>query len=243
MNFNSIFEFLRNSIYSVTADGWISLIGSILSFGGIFITIRFTKKQFEKDKRITVKPYLDVKLKYLTEHIGSRAFITINKLKNINLYEIDEIGIEIANLGLGNCLKCSLVEIRLNGNIIEEDSIYIGNLKVDENKIFEITLRTIYGDILEEIKEKYIGKNIEGSYEAFNDKINRETLNKIELQLEYKDVLDNRYSKNIVIETFILFNILTEKYCFQVSNIEFKGTFYEINENLTSESYLEKPYK
>lgn len=240
MNFNSLFEFLRDSIYSITADGWIALSGSILSFGGIFITIMFTKKQFEKDKRITVKPYLDVKLKCLTEHIGSRAVISINKLKNINLYEKDQIGIEIVNLGLGNCLKCNLVEIKLNGNIVEKDSIYIGNLKVDENKIFEITLKTVYGDILNEIKEKYIGKNIEGSYEAFNDKINRETLNKIELQFEYKDVLDNKYNKNIVIETFIVFSILTEKYIFQVSDIEYRYIFYEINEKLTSEIYLGK---
>lgn len=240
MNFNSFLELLRNSIYSVTADGWIALIGSILSFWGIFITIIFTKNQFEKDKRINVKPYLDIRLAHVKENTSSFGIFTINTLKNMNLYEVDKIGIELMNLGLGNCLKCKLLEIKLNGCVVDDEIKYIGNLRVDENKIYEITFRTVYGDILEELKKKYVGNNIGSEFKEFNDNVNKETLNRIELKFEYKDILDNTYNKSVVIETFIEFNILTEKHWFEVSNIEFNNTFYEINEGLTSESYLKK---
>ncbi|EJT5934039.1 hypothetical protein N2W41_001766 [Clostridium perfringens] len=240
MNFNSIFDFIKNSIYSVTADGWISLIGSIISFVGIFITIKFTKKQFEKDKRITIKPYLDIRFKILTEATSSLGFVNINKLKNINLYEVDDIGIEIGNLGQGNCLKCNLVGIKLNGKYIDNDLKYIGNIKVDESKVFEITFRTLYGDILEEFREKYIGSNIGDNYELFKENICRKTLNIIELQFEYKDVLDNKYSKSIVIETFIIFDFLTSKNPFEVGEIMFRYVHYEINDKLTNENFLEK---
>ncbi|MDM8128738.1 hypothetical protein QUV80_09670 [Paraclostridium benzoelyticum] len=64
-------------------------------------------------------------------------------------------------------------------------------------------------------------------------------LNKIEMQFEYKDVLENKYSKNIVIDVFIIFNIiLGESPFFKISNIEFNGVLYNINGNLTTEKLI-----
>lgn len=231
-----------NFIYSIEADGWISLLGSVLSFVGIFITIDYTKKQFKEDKRISIKPYLDITLK-CPKNIGIIETITINKLEKLNLYDERNIGIEITNLGQGTCLECKVIEIRLNGKKNNDESIYIGNIKTDENILRDITCITWYGDILEKIKNKYIGKNIEGGYDEFKSRMSRDTLNVIELQFEYKDVFDNKYNKTIAIETFIVFNPLQENDIYQVSDIEFYDVFFEVNEKLTNEKLIKKRSK
>ncbi|WP_343009141.1 hypothetical protein, partial [Blautia obeum] len=147
-----------NFICGITEDGWISFIGSILGFIGVIVTIVHTKKQFEKDKRISVKPYLDVKLKHSSESLYSLGLYTITEMANINLYDEDNIGLEITNLGQGNCLNCKLIEVRLNNKKISDECMYIGNMKVDESILRELTFVTWYGDILEEIKKKCMGK-------------------------------------------------------------------------------------
>lgn len=227
-----------------------SLLGGVLSFLGVFITIRYTKKQFKEeikmseeqfkeDKRISIKPYLDIRLKeYNNEGIAHLGIFTINDFKNLNLYKQSNIGVEITNLGQGNCLECKLVGVKINDKKIDDEIVYISNLKISESILVKITFMQWYGDILEEIREKSIGKNIGNSYENFKKSICSDTLNVIELQFEYKDVLENKYNKNIVIETYIDFNILNEKYIWEVSDIEFHDICYEINGNLTTEELI-----
>lgn len=228
-----------NFICGITEDGWISFIGSILGFIGVIITIVHTKKQFEKDKRISVKPYLDVKLKYSSESLYSLGIYTINKMANINLYDEDNIGLEITNLGQGNCLNCKLIEVRLNNKKISDECMYIGNMKADESILRGLTFVTWYGDILEEIKKKCMGKPREECTDQSEDDIYRYPVNKIEMKFEYKDVLDNKYSKTIVIDVFIIFKIHTEgSPYFEVKNINFESVTYEINGNMTTEELI-----
>lgn len=241
-----------NGIFEVSPDGWASFIGSFLSFLGVFITIRYTKKQFKQeikmseeqfkeDKRISIKPYLDIKLKKASKDICNLGILAVNDLKNINEFEERDIGIEIANLGQGNCLECKLVKIKVDGKNIDDEHIYIGNLgnlKVYENILRKITFIIWYGDVVEEIKNKYRGKNIKDCPKEFKYFTYNHLLKKVELQFEYKDVLDNKYRKNIVIEIFVHVTILAEKYIWQVSDIQFRDIRFEINENLTTEESI-----
>lgn len=228
-----------NFIYSITPDGWISFIGIIVGFIGVIITIKHTKKQSEDDKKTSVKPYLDIKLENLFNSTNSFDFITTNKLKNLNLYDKSSIGIEIGNLGQGNCLECKLIAIRIDGRKVNK-GLNLGSIKVDKNTLREVTFKTYYGDILNEVNEEFIGKNIKDCPAEFENGTYKYHLNQIEMEFEYKDVLDNKYSKNIVIDVFIIFNIiLGESPFFKVSSIEFNKVLYEINETLTTE----KPIK
>ncbi|GAA0103328.1 hypothetical protein UT300012_40450 [Paraclostridium bifermentans] len=211
-----------------------SLLGGILSFAGVWLTIIYTKKQFKDDKRISVKPYLDIKLKNLSNSTNSFDLIAINKLNNLNLYEESFIGIELSNLGQGNCLECKLISIRIDGRKVN-NGLNIGSIGVTDGSILrEITFITWYGDILTEINEKQIDKRVKNCPDEFEYCTYKYPLNKIEMEFEYKDVLDNKYSKNIVIDVFIIFNIvLGEKQIF-----EFNSVRYEINENLTIEKLI-----
>ncbi|MEF9991338.1 MAG: hypothetical protein RR657_01620 [Peptostreptococcaceae bacterium] len=231
-----------NFIYNITADGWISFIGSILSFVGVFITISCAKKQFKDDKKISVKPYLDMKLKNDEQDLDFIDSITINKFKSRNGLDRQNINVEITNLGQGNCLECKLIEIKLNGNKVNNEVRYIGNIETNKNILSGITFKTWYEDILQEIREKYIGKDIKDCPDDFKSFSHRCFLKEIELKFEYKDILENKYSKKIVIETYIYFNILTEKYIWQVSDIEYNFVLHEINGNLTTEKTIKKKW-
>lgn len=210
-----------------------SLLGGILSFAGVWLTIIYTRKQFKDDKRISVKPYLDIKLKNLSNSTDSFAFIAINKLKNLNLYEESFIGIELSNLGQGNCLECKLIAIRIDGRKVN-NGVNVGSVRATDDSISrKITFKTYYGDILNEVKEKFIEKNIKDYEDTYNS-----LLKEVELQFEYKDVLDNKYRKTIVIEVFIKFDILAEKYVWEISDIKFKDVYFKINENLTTENLI-----
>lgn len=230
--------------FKVTGDGCIALIGIIVGYFGVYKTIKKSEeqfkeeikrseKQFKDDKRISVKPYLDIKLKELLKSTNSFDFISINKLKNLNLYEKSFIGIELSNLGQGNCLDCKLIEIKIDGRKIN-DGLNVGSIGVNESILREITFKTYYGDILNEVKEEFIGKNTK-DYEEFTYKY---LLKEVELQFEYKDVLDNKYRKTIIIEVFIKFDILAEKYIWEISDIKFNDIYFEINGNLTTEELI-----
>lgn len=228
-----------NGISEVSPDGWASFIGSALSFIGIFITIAFTKKQFKDDKKISVKPYLDIKLKWTSKAPSSFGIFTIGKFKNSNLHKKSDIGLEFTNLGQGNCLECKLVKIIIDGKNVNDEYGYIGNLKVDEKRLREITFITWYENTLEEIKDEYIDKKLEDCPEEFKQFRSKRLLKEVELQFEYKDVLENKYRKSIVIEIFMRFDILAEKPRWEIDNIKFYDIYPKINETLTTE----KPIK
>lgn len=227
-----------NFISEITSDGWIALLGIIVGFSGVYKTIKNSEEQFKEDKRISIKPYLDIKLKNSTIDVCSLGFFKINEFKNRVLDDLDDIVIEITNLGQGNCLDCKLIEIRIDGKKVNDEDRYIGNLKVDENMLRQITFNTWYGDVLDQLKT-YIGKNLNDCPNEFEDMIYRHFVNEIEMEFEYKDVLENKYRKTIPIDVFIIFIIyLGHSPHFKVENIVFNTVSYEVNGNLITEKSI-----
>ncbi|MFR3498676.1 MAG: hypothetical protein ACLTT7_06600, partial [Paraclostridium bifermentans] len=116
---------------------------------------------------------------------------------------------------------------------------YIVNIKTDKNILTEITFKTYPRDIIQDIETKYTGKKIENCPDEFMSGTYKYFFKKFKMQFEYKDVLDNKYSKNIVIDVFIIFNIVLGGLPFcKVSNVEFNDVHYEINGNLTTEKLI-----
>lgn len=236
--FNFLLDITPDFISDITPDGWIALFGIIGGFVGVYKTIKNSEKQFKDEKRISIKPYLDIKLKGFCENENSFGIFKIGEFKKSNIYAPGNIGLEFTNLGLGNCLECKLVKVIIDDKNVNDEYGYIGNIKVDEKIIREITFKTWYENDLDKIKKEYIGKNKEDCPKEFGDGTYTRLLKKVELQFEYKDVLDNKYSKNIVIEVFINVNILAEKYIWEVSDIKFNDIYFIINGNLTSEELI-----
>ncbi|MCR6515305.1 hypothetical protein M4I33_10540 [Clostridium sp. LY3-2] len=230
-------QWIIDWVNHTTPDGWLSLWGSILGFVGIIWTIKHTKKQFNKEKKINVKPFLNVDLINHKENGRSLGLIEINQFKNRNMYEDTKIGLEISNLGLGNCLGCKLIEINKQGRSINEDNIFIGNIKKDSSVVHNIKFIIWYGDILDNYKKKYVGgkiKDFSESYRTLEEEINKSEINRIEIVFLYKDVLDTVYKKSVYLDIGVIFNIKTNDIHY-IEDIEFSRIYYRIKENYQKE--------
>lgn len=227
-------NFIKEFINNTTPDGWLSVIGSLLGFLGILLTIKYTKKQFERDKKLAVKPYLDVRICSPDDIRNTLECIVINKFEDISLNEDEDVGIKITNLGQGHCLKCKLIEIKYK-NTMSQDKKEIGNIKINETALYNIYFYVWYGDVLKRIEDKYKNQNI-NNYDKreLSEKIKKETQNKVELLFEYEDVLGNRYNKKVVINIYMKLKILhnTE---FEITSIEFESLEYELYEKYEKE--------
>lgn len=224
---------------STSPDGWLSFLMGLLGFISIFISIQFSKEQFMEDKRIGIKPYLDITLESPgTKRCSSIGIISINyDNMNINLYENKIVNLVITNLGLGNCLRCEVIEIKLNGIKLNEDVSYIGNIRVNDSIKSELMIVFWFGDILENLKRKYIDKQLAGSPENFKEKINKSSLNTVELIMKYKDILGNEYKKNIVLNVNADFELEFDEQ-FRIKNIRYNYLNIEHDEKKDSEICL-----
>lgn len=223
----------------ISQDGWLTVLSALLGFSTIFISIKFSREQFKEDKRISIKPYLDVGLKSMGEKevINSIGMVDINyDNMKVNKYEQRDINLKISNLGLGNCLRCEVIDIKRNGKKLKDYDIgYIGNIKVDEGKNNKFTILYWYGDILDKLRGEYIGKEFSSSKEI-NERLRKEFLNTLEFVLRYRDVLGNIYDKTIVIDIFIDIQI-KENELFNIEDIMFNNIMIEHNEKKDEENY------
>lgn len=235
LNWGQFIPFYKNT----SSDGWLSFLGALSGFAVIYITIKHEKKQFNEDKRISVKPYLNIILEGTksTERYSNIGVISINyNNMNINLYENKVINLVITNLGLGHCLRCEVIEIKLNGIKLNEDASYIGNIGVNESRKGELMIVFWFGDILENLKSKYIDKQL-GSPEKCKEKINKSSLNTVELIMKYKDILGNEYKKNIVLNVNADFKLEFDEQ-FRIKNISYNYLNIEHDEKKDSEICL-----
>ncbi|MDO7204211.1 hypothetical protein Q5M85_08770 [Paraclostridium bifermentans] len=53
---NSILKFIK----WIGLDNWITLLSALIGLVGVYLTIQFTRNQFNKDKMVGIKPHLNL---------------------------------------------------------------------------------------------------------------------------------------------------------------------------------------
>lgn len=195
---------------NTSPDGWLGVIAALLGFLGIFITIKHTDKQFSEDKRISVKPYLNMTniCEITSDNLNPHNIIFINGdgfnrngLKCFNL----KIKLEFENLGIGNALDCRILSITSTPNLYElvGEDIVFGAISSNKNKDIRLGIK-YYDEHIENKIYNYKGSNITQEIHGY---IRKETSRDIEILVEYKDILDNWYEKKFVLECFLVANL------------------------------------
>lgn len=110
-----------------------SIVGGILTLGGVLITLKFTRNQLKEEKRLATLPYLRPTISVLPsnyEVIQEPILFATSLLDNI--YDKIKLHIELENIGLGSAIEVSLEFV---GNIIND--IYVmSSIKKDEKVKF-----------------------------------------------------------------------------------------------------------
>lgn len=200
---------------NTSPDGWLGVIAALLGFSGIFITIRHTDKQFREDKRISVKPYLNMTniCEITSDSLNPHNIIFINGdgfnrncLKRFNL----KIKLEFENLGIGNALDCRILSITSTSKIyklVGEDIVF-GAISSNKNKDIRLEIEYYDDGHIENKIYNYKASNIT---QEIHEYIRKETSRDIEILVEYKDILNNWYEKKFVLECFLDANLNPSK--------------------------------
>lgn len=210
-------------------DNWITMICSLVGLLGVYFTIQFTRNQFKEDKRIGVKPYLDLKINnsycqtkfsegdYFIKFINEETLFVKDKdstLSDGETYFYFELDLE--NIGLGHAL-----DYKVN-SIYGENIKFKGKDKIDiirkdnKKKIWiEISkgLKKEYLDFLykaindpketKKIKEKELNfdRHYPNDY-TVSDKLKIKSKEEVYIDIQYKDILNNQYKKIFCLEFY-----------------------------------------
>lgn len=205
-----IFFLLKNGVEKGAEDSWaigVGFYGALLGGLGTIIAFLVTsyqtnkiqkenisllEEQFSHDKRLTIKPYLDLSWDYTNRN----DIISINNndplqvIKNAVDFVPFQRVIEINNLGLGPAIDVKITKMVLN-NIditLDEDARWFNSININDKKFFGIDIAILTLNPIEN-SELYGTKNeLEKRYNL---------LNELYFRIEYGDILDNKYTKDI----------------------------------------------
>lgn len=210
------------------------LISASIGLLGVYWTIQYTRNQFNDDKRMGIKPYLDLSIcnedfanKFTASTEDKEYKNSYGSYFNSSTYYVDlksdcfkngSLGffyaeLDLENIGLGHAIDCKVVGIYGENNItrITED---ISILKKDyKSKIFLVitkVLKNEYVDLLEKfinceeekekVREKFwLNKKFPNNYTVL-DKLKNQSREEIYIDIEYKDMLNNKYKKTFCLE-------------------------------------------
>jgi len=151
-----------------------SIIGGALTFGGVVLTLYFTRKQMAEEKRLTLLPYLkptiiELPSDYQYKPNNSEPVIFATSMGD-SYYEKIKLNLEIENIGLG-----SAVDVTLE---------YVGEIRNDVYNIYSIKK--------DEIVKFYC--------ELDQDLIDYNEL--MTMVFTFKDLLDNSYVQVMSMEVY-----------------------------------------
>ncbi|MFR1315341.1 MAG: hypothetical protein ACLSBN_06610 [Clostridium perfringens] len=204
-----IFFLLKNGVEKGAEDSWaigVGFYGALLGGLGTIIAFLVTsflnikiqkennfllKEQFSQDKRLTIKPYLDLSW-YDTDR---NDIISINKnnpiklIKNFPNFKCYQDLLEINNLGLGPAIDVKITKMTLNNRdiILDEDITWFNSININSKKFFGIDLAIL--EINEEKQKLY------GNIDEIEKKYNQSK--ELYFRIEYGDILDNKYIKDV----------------------------------------------
>lgn len=230
---NSILKFLR----WVGLDNWITLFSALIGLGGVYLTIQFTRSQFNEDKRVGIKPHLNLICKdvscwgdYIVESDIDDKFYTDNpyhlfrkmSFGNDESFSIFYIALAIENIGLGHALNFRIINIygeNTQISIMENLSII---KKENELKILlevEKYVQTKFISLLDQANNNDLEKDklLMDTFSSgvlfqehpkdsedltVTDKLINQSNEKIYIDVEYDDLLKNKYRKTFCIELY-----------------------------------------
>lgn len=230
---NSILKFTK----WIGLDNWITLLSALIGLGGAYLTIQFTRNQFNEDKRIGIKPHLNLICKdvscwgdYIVESDIDDKFHTDNpyhlfrkmNFGNDESFSIFYIALAIENIGLGHALNFRIINIygeNTQISIMENLSIV---KKENELKILlevEKYVQTKFISLLDQANNNKLEKNKllldifspgilfqehpkDSKDLTVRDKLINQSKEKIYIDVEYDDLLKNKYRKTFCIELY-----------------------------------------
>lgn len=201
-----IFFLLKNGVEKGAEDSWaigVGFYGALLGGLGTIIAFLVTSyqtnkiqkeniEQFSNDKRLAIKPYLDLTL----YHKNINVIGIINKDNPITIIEnlinpkILEYVLEINNLGLGPAIDVQITKMTLNNKdiILDSQNKWLNSINVNAEK--KVGIYTLQANmLLKENQDLYGSKNeLEKKFKSSKE---------LYFKIEYGDILDNKYIKNV----------------------------------------------
>lgn len=228
--------------WSIGVGFYGSLLGGIGTIVAFLVTSYQTKKiqdenlkliknQFVEDKRLNIKPYLSVssefrinnnkKLKSFDEKCKKFNEKPLKVYSNISTIKNSEFYFKIKNLGLGTAMNINIVKFSF------------GKINLDLDKcIKDIESLDVREDFTAKVPIKYYDRDI--MYGEFNnfksenkDEIVRKfkKIEKIYIDIEFNDLLNNRYLKKFCIEL----NFVPDIHCYE-RDLETNIMRYRLND-------------
>lgn len=217
-------------VYFIGLDNWITILCSFIGLLGVYLTIQFTRNQFREDKRIGIKPHLDLKLK---DKICLGLDLTVDKnvnekfCNNEETYFVDKknmdgdivvsffyIELDLENIGLGHALNYKIVDI-YGENLESEIKENLKTIKKEsKSKIWLIVYKYITQEdinLLDKVKNDYsqvdkilLSKLTFKAHEnpTIQDKLKTNSEENIYIDIEYNDLLGNKYKKIFCLELY-----------------------------------------
>lgn len=174
--------------------------------------VKLLKEQFYEDKRIGVKPFLDINISNISNATKGNS-LYLNKYnsiirKNITFIDCknDQLIIEFNNIGLGPAINIKLIEVNVDNEKIDIkfDNFRknIGSININENKFLIINFNTV-------LDENKLAKENFESREDLKSKLKILDFN-IKFKFRFCDILENEYDKifKIKISNYIDFKYI-----------------------------------
>ncbi len=171
--------------------------------------VKLLKEQFYEDKRINVKPFLDINISSICD-ATKEGYYDLNKdyaFKKSNnnniIFANDELMLNIKNVGIGPAINIKFIKIKFDEKInivnnikdninninLEKFNINLGALHINESKF----LKTYFNLIDANLNKRYFDSQNEIS------ELVKLADHYIEFTIEFNDILENLYEKKVVI--------------------------------------------
>lgn len=235
---NEILKIVNTVIKAIVnflgVDNLITILSALIGLIGVYLTIQFTRNQFNEDKRIGIKPHLNLIVKNI--HCSGEYIIQKDRaceFSDFDIYSVHRerivgnyedisyffIELSIENIGLGHALNFKILDIygeNIDAYIKENLSII---KKDDESKILLEVHKHVTSDFLDlldtlnndkEQKLNVLRSSIVANtpyqkiYEnpTIDQILRNNSKEEIYIDLEYYDLLTNRYKKTFCLELY-----------------------------------------
>lgn len=179
-----------------------ALIGAVITLVGVIMTINYTRKEANEDRRLSIAPYIKYTMLEKTLKTKQHNLDVFYFEKDDNT-EINTTVI-MKNIGLGPVLNIEVLDIYFNGEFTNRRSIGVpGVIEKDEEILLLIDLRLK----LEEIKEDDVIEDkteLPDSLFRFNVPDNYKNVGgELSFKIKYKDLMNNEYEQIVKIKVII----------------------------------------